>query len=581
MAQPLPRPDKYEFGSAANPIDRYSIREAVNTGLRAGLLSAQANLIERSVILRNIPGMGILKERAEFKRSEMLDRRGRDPATGRKLSSEEIKERDARRKYYTSTGEVLADIQENVQIIADAIVGRGIGGVGGGQDKLRAGASGKQKVIESRGGGTYEVMKEELINEKEREDDKDQDRFSKRLEDFLTKLFGKKKDDDAGIFSLLSGLLGGLGLSIPSLSFGGLVGSPLAMLRGKGKLPKGGAKGGTPKPTAKGGLSSGKQGPTVKPSWTTRPYALEGEEGVFKQFIKGTGKTIAKNALRAMPIITAALTTGMLAYDINNIKADDTLSDAEKKALIGKVISGAIGSIVGTVGGAAAGSAIAPGLGTFVGSLGGAVVGQMIGESLAESPESATDVYDIARSVPGLGEFIDVNKTTEPKPTGEYREMSGDRPPVAPTPPTASYEETMQPQPTILETPKNRTTPRRTMTVWEGEAAREGMVEISPGVWISPKTTNRPTENTLVVPAREGGSTKLLNDNLGEMQRQIFEEEMDRRDRIRKGELPIPQTAPINNTNINQNSTTMLAPNAIRTGDDIPRFYNNAALGFA
>ena len=101
-----------------------SIKEAINTGMRAVLLSAQANILEKS-FLRFIPGSGSLKEKAEFNRAEMLDRRGRDPTTGRKLSSEEIKEREARRVYYTATGKTLGAIKDELHTIVDFLMGTG------------------------------------------------------------------------------------------------------------------------------------------------------------------------------------------------------------------------------------------------------------------------------------------------------------------------------------------------------------------------------------------------------------------------------------------------------------------------
>lgn len=198
--------DPYAYGSASNPTDRYSIKEAINTGMRAGLLSAQANILEKS-FLRFIPGSGILKEKAEFKRAEMMDRRGRDPATGRKLSSEEIKERDARRIYYTATGETLATIKDDLHTLVDFFMGN--------DGKATTNLT---PLVGSRS--------EEQAAEQEREDDKDAAEEQKKQESFFTKLFGgkKKKGEDSGGLMGLVGMLGTFLSSIGGLLTGGLGG---------------------------------------------------------------------------------------------------------------------------------------------------------------------------------------------------------------------------------------------------------------------------------------------------------------------------------------------------------------------
>lgn len=101
---PLPNPNANNPSAAggmmnASQMEQYqkwTAKEAISTAFSASVLSMQANLMSKPLI-RLIPGSGILKDRAEVKKRELYEAQGRDES-GRKLTKQEIEERNKRRK---------------------------------------------------------------------------------------------------------------------------------------------------------------------------------------------------------------------------------------------------------------------------------------------------------------------------------------------------------------------------------------------------------------------------------------------------------------------------------------------------
>ena len=204
----------------SNQMKQYqprSNREAIGTHTSAALLQMQINMLSKSPLLRMIPGSGILKERAEFKKRERYEKTGRDES-GRKLTKDEFEDREKRRKDLGA----LASIQEMLQkllIDKKLFVPVQI------MDSKKDMTGGGQPVINSSEEGAYSLEVEEAAVEKERADDADDDKTSKRQEGFFSKLFGfggKKKGEGGGILGALLGLVASIGSFIKDFFKGGV-----------------------------------------------------------------------------------------------------------------------------------------------------------------------------------------------------------------------------------------------------------------------------------------------------------------------------------------------------------------------
>jgi hypothetical protein len=131
----------------------------------------------------------------------------------------------------------------------------------------------------------------------------------------------------------------------------------------------------------------------------------------FVKAVGGVGK-FAKVLLKA-PVIGTAISAAIAGFNIASIKKDATLSSKEKKKEIGKTIGSGLGGIIGSVGGAALGS-IFPGPGTILGAIGGGILGDYFGGIIADEV-GGEEIYNILRSVPGLGDLINIDDDTEKK----------------------------------------------------------------------------------------------------------------------------------------------------------------------
>ena len=212
MALPDPSNQMRQYQPRSN-------REAIGTHTSAALLQMQINMLSKSPLLRMIPGSGILKERAELKKRERYEKTGRDES-GRKLTKDEFEDREKRRKDLGA----LASIQEMLQkllIDKKLFVPVQI------MDSKKDMTGGGQPVINPSEEGAYSLAGEEAAVEKERADDADDDKTSKRQEGFFSKLFGfggKKKGEGGGILGALMSLLSPL-LNLFSGGLSGLVGT--------------------------------------------------------------------------------------------------------------------------------------------------------------------------------------------------------------------------------------------------------------------------------------------------------------------------------------------------------------------
>ena len=158
-------------------------------------------------------------------------------------------------------------------------------------------------------------------------------------------------------------------------------------------------------------------------------------KGALKGFVKavgGVGK-FAKVLLKA-PVIGTAISAAIAGFNIASIKKDATLSSKEKKKEIGKTIGSGLGGIIGSVGGSALGS-IFPGPGTILGAIGGGILGDYLGGIIADQV-GGEEIYNIVRSIPGLGDLINVDDDAEKK-----KDMAG---PATGLPAAAGIEPTKE-----------------------------------------------------------------------------------------------------------------------------------------
>lgn len=207
MALPDPSNQMRQYQPQSN-------REAIGTHTSAALLQMQINMLSKSPLLRMIPGSGILKERAEFKKRERYEKTGRDE-TGRKLTQMEFEDREKKRKDLGALGEIKDLIVDTWNV--DGVPTYQVDNPNKKMD------GGKQKNIDPSEEGAYSLEEEERAKEKEKADDADDDKTSKRQEGFFTNLFGKKTGEKKEGKGLLAGLLDMLG-SVKGWLVGGLAG---------------------------------------------------------------------------------------------------------------------------------------------------------------------------------------------------------------------------------------------------------------------------------------------------------------------------------------------------------------------
>lgn len=244
MALPNPNPNQQpqQFGASYQP---FSAREAISTRAQAAFLQAQSAIFSRT-LLRFVPGSSVLGERAELKKREMYESKGRDPNTGRKLTKDEIAEKEARKYDRGALGEIrdlyvdeygetgvpvifkgdgdtlflFERMDANILMIKDILTNA--------FPTLQTSSFGSNASLNDIQASDDALRAEEMAAEQEAEDDQDQVESEQRQQGFFTKLFkgglfGSRDRDEgggllSGLMNLLSPLLtGGIGSFIGSI----------------------------------------------------------------------------------------------------------------------------------------------------------------------------------------------------------------------------------------------------------------------------------------------------------------------------------------------------------------------------
>jgi hypothetical protein len=419
------------------PIDN-SIREAISTGIKAGLLTTQSKIFSK---VPAILGGGIFRERAEEKRRELYASQGRDVNTGRKLTKDEIEERERRKMSQDAMGE----INENVDLIrilleknfgkpsATALPALGLAGM----PNILAPKKDTTPYELADDSGGINLAQEEQKIEQQKADKEVQLEVQEKDHSFTEKLFEKyfgasntsnaeaqAKENQSmlgGIFSKIAGAVDfiadakslGAGkalMKIPGVAkigrVFGLGGAATTGVATTGAVATGAAATGTAATTgaakAGGGFLSNMWG-SVK----SMGGKIADTAGKFKGLLGGVGG-LGKMVIGA---IGPAIETFLSYQDISNIKSDPNLSAQEKKDQIGKRIGKAIGSILGGIGSMALLGPVGPVVTTALDAFG--IGPGALGEYLAEKL-GGEKIYDIASSVPLLGDFVKVDETAPP-----------------------------------------------------------------------------------------------------------------------------------------------------------------------
>jgi len=337
MALPNPNPNQQppQFGASYQP---FSVRESIGTRSSAAFLQAQSALFSRT-LLRLIPGSGVLSERADLKRREMYEQKGRDPNTGRKLTKDEIAEKEARKYDRGALGEIrdlyVNEYQdsgvpvfvkpdtdawfllERMEIILTDIKnaltagGMGVFSVGGNYASNMAGSS---EILDPDGdpgnltladvptpNDERELARQEAMDEREREDDEDQLEAEERQQGFFSKLFGslrgKEEDSSNSLFGSVLSALSGLGSLISDLFAKYIGGMLIGKLLGGGGLGGAGGLGGRLKGVVSGagrmiGGAGRAIGSAIAGSAAGKTFAQAG--GEIAKGARATGGAIAR-----------------------------------------------------------------------------------------------------------------------------------------------------------------------------------------------------------------------------------------------------------------------------------------------
>jgi hypothetical protein len=423
------------------PIDN-SIREAISTGIKAGLLTTQSRIFSK---VPAILGGGIFRERAEEKRRELYASQGRDVNTGRKLTKDEIEERERRKMSQDAMGE----INENVDLIrilleknfgkpsATALPALGLAGM----PNILAPKKDTTPYELADDSGGINLAQEEQKIEQQKADKEVQLEVQEKDHSFTEKLFekyfGKSNIDRSkagaeakaggGLLSKLAGVidtfadLKTLGI-IGKGSRLGKIGSAVArggmgLVSGAGRMIGGVARGAVNLGVKAAGAVTGAVSGAAKAgggflsnmwgSVKSMGGKIADTAGKFKGLLGGVGG-LGKMVIGA---IGPAIETFLSYQDISNIKSDPNLSAQEKKDQIGKRIGKAIGSILGGIGSMALLGPVGPVVTTALDAFG--IGPGALGEYLAEKL-GGEKIYDIASSVPLLGDFVKVDETAPP-----------------------------------------------------------------------------------------------------------------------------------------------------------------------
>lgn len=426
-----------------------SLKEAVVTGLKAGFLSTQAKTFSKIPLF----GRG-LAERAEFKRRQMLESQDRDPLTGRKLTKEELEERERRKKSMDAMGEIKDKVIEIADILTKQF-GPGAAAakkpspptplVAPSDTTTPYALEGEEPVMDK-------LSAEEAMQEKQNADREVQEEIQEKEQTFFEKLFekyfgeGNKRNATAvaasggGLLSKIAGMID-FAADIKSLGGGRLLRGIGKRIPGIRSLP-GIRTPASPLPTTTPTLPGVKPTvPTSAPSgggFFSRAFGAVknigakavGMVGSAGKAVYGATKSavgsVAKMGLSTvgktvLGILGPLLTVMLESFNISSIKNDPNLALAEKKRQIGLTIGRMIGSLLGA-GVAALG--LGPGGPILTSVLDGFGIGPgALGEWLTEKigPEK---VYDLTAAIPGIGSLIKVPEDEGKPVNGAEGEMS-------------------------------------------------------------------------------------------------------------------------------------------------------------
>lgn len=455
-------PNPAQSSAASVPMSN-SIKEAIATGIKASLLTKQSS------VLSKIPIFGqALSERAEEKKRALYESQGRDIVTGRKLTKEEIEERERRKASMDAMGEIREDV-DLIRSILEKAFGKPTAVLDGLKKQAMpmiappSGDSSPYQLADEVGGNNLAAEEQKL--EQQQADKETQLEVQEEDHTFFEKLFAKyfgKSDADTnkqqataggGLLSKIGGLFSGIAGAVDFLADaktlgagrmlgrGSRIGKAVSSARGLGGRILSGAGrmigvGGAA--AAAGGAAAATQAatPAAKAAATTGQAAAATTQaatpaagGFFSRAwgaVKGVGSTIGDTYGKVKGLVGGIgglgkvvlgaigplIETVMSVTDIRGIRDNPALSASEKKEAIGKRIGQALGTILGGVGAMAllgpAGPLVTAALDAF--GIGPGALGSYLAEKLG-----GEKLYDIASSIPGLG-FMKVN---EGVPTSE------------------------------------------------------------------------------------------------------------------------------------------------------------------
>jgi hypothetical protein len=432
---------------------KLTLKEAVTTGLKAGFLTTQTKVFSKIPLF----GRG-LAERAEFKKREMFEREGRDPLTGRKLTKEELEEKQLRKKSMGAMGDIRDDVAEIRDILIKQFGASAAGAKPSSPPALIVVPSDKTTpyALEGEEPVMDKLSAEEAMQEKQKADREVQEEIQEKEQIFFEKLFkkyfgeGDKGNATAvaasggGLLSKIAGIVD-FAADIKSLGGGSILRGVGRKIPGVRNIP--GIRTPTPPPLP----TSPPPLPGVKPPLLPTPSAAPSGGGFFSRafgavknigakavgMVGSAGKavygatksavgSVAKMGLSTvgktvLGILGPLLTVMLESFNISSIKNDPNLALAEKKRQIGLTIGRMIGSLLGA-GVAALGLGPAGPILTSI--LDGFGIGPgALGEWLTEKigPEK---VYDLTAAIPGIGSLIKVPEDEGKPVNGAEGEMS-------------------------------------------------------------------------------------------------------------------------------------------------------------
>ena len=455
-------PNPAQSSAASVPMSN-SIKEAIATGIKASLLTKQSS------VLSKIPIFGqALSERAEEKKRALYESQGRDIVTGRKLTKEEIEERERRKASMDAMGEIREDV-DLIRSILEKAFGKPTAVLDGLKKQAMpmiappSGGSSPYQLADEVGGNNLAAEEQRL--EQQQADKETQLEVQEEDHTFFEKLFAKyfgKSDADTnkqqataggGLLSKIGGLFSGIAGAVDFLADaktlgagrmlgrGSRIGKAVSSARGLGgrilsgagrMIGVGGAAaaaGGAAAATQAAAPAAQAAATTGQAAAATTQAATPAAGGFFSRAwgaVKGVGSTIGDTYGKVKGLVGGIgglgkvvlgaigplIETVMSVTDIRGIRDNPALSASEKKEAIGKRIGQALGTILGGVGAMAllgpAGPLVTAALDAF--GIGPGALGSYLAEKLG-----GEKLYDIASSIPGLG-FMKVN---EGVPTSE------------------------------------------------------------------------------------------------------------------------------------------------------------------